>query len=437
MSETETLARDVRAFEAFAREQCRRRMELTALACVFISSFAWVIGRVVLAGDPLDAPGRFWLAVLAVVSVVAWLVFRYLPLARRHPTVFAFSFHGALTTIGALHVGERSDLNGPFFYIVYILPPLPIALPLRLPARVTMTLLGPAAFGTAYFARFPQYAEHPMIHVPIVVLIAIIPVSILMGHAVYKLVRERFFFARRLERQQAQLEAHAARLQREVEERTEAVQHLASELESQTVDREDVARALHDDLGQLIVGVRMELDTLERTLRGLATRDGPPLGHLSTVVETLDRSVRGFISRLREPPTVDDLEESLEELVAPLRARSGVAIETEVRLDGAVPSDATREAMYRLVQEALSNAFKHAEPTRIRIALRRAGEALLAEVEDDGRGFDVEASRVGLGLKGLRERARALGGVLELLSGEGGTTVRMRLPAAATMEVRA
>ena len=81
MSETETLARDVRAFEAFAREQCRRRMELTALACVFISSFAWVIGRVVLAGDPLDAPGRFWLAVLAVVSVVAWLVFRYLPSA--------------------------------------------------------------------------------------------------------------------------------------------------------------------------------------------------------------------------------------------------------------------------------------------------------------------------------------------------------------------
>lgn len=431
-------AEDELAFERFVREEVRRRMERTALACVGILGVAWVVGRVVLAGHPREGPGRFWLGVLAAVAACAFGVFRYLGVARRFPIACAFVFLALVAAGGGMHVTAMSDLDGPFFYAIYILPPLSVGLPMALGPRIAMAMVGPLAFAGTYFGVHPSYLEHPMIHVPLVVGTATTLVSVILGTQVHRVIRERFLVGRELARNEAELARHAARLEREVEARTRALADATEALEQTGSEREDVARALHDDLGQLIVGVRMELDMLERTLRQLPAHDGPPLEHLSSVVETLDRSVRGFIEQLRAPRPRGDLSGALEGLLAPLR-RSSLEVHTRFELDEPL-SEPVEEAIYRVVQEAVTNAFKHARARRLCVTVRARGGEVRVEVEDDGRGFEAARGEEpggegrGLGLPGLRERARRVGGALAVDSGESGTIVRLRVPNPALQE---
>ncbi len=427
-----------RAFEEFSREQIHSRVQRTALVCLVLFGGAWIVGRIVLAGHALEGPGRFWLGVLSLVSIAAWAAFRFLPFTRQYPAAVAVLFHILIAAGAATHSAQMSDLNGPFFYGVYIVPPLSIGLALGLRMRIVMTVAGPLSWVVAYFVTNPAALEHRMLHVPIIILTGVGVISVYLGHQLHAVVRERFLLARKLEQQQAALERHAAGLEEEVAEGSRAVEHLSRVLANSNLERADVARALHDDLGQLIVGVRMELETLERKLQRLSEPGEPRFEHLSTVVETLDRSVRTFIDRLRDPKPVGDLGESLEELVGPLRDRSDLKITTAVDLR--LPLDAAaREVMYRLVQEAVTNVFKHAEATRVDITILEGPDgSVVGTVRDDGRGFSSDATD-GLGLQGLRERAQAARGSLAVDSGAGGTTVQLRLPApVATMaEVRA
>jgi len=314
-------ARDRAAFEAFAREECRRRLERTALVCIGVFAGAWLLGRILLAGQPAEGPGRVWLAVMTGIAVVTWACCRYVPAARRRPIALAVLAYAAIGWAAGSHVSAMGDLDSPFFYAVYTMPPLPIGLPTRQRPRILLSLAGTGAFVGTYFGVHPEYLAHPMIHVPIVCLVAVLIISLAIGHQVYELVRDRFFFGLRLERQQAQLEAHARHLEREVDDQTHVLAELGRALREASTDRAEVARALHDDLGQLVVGVRMELEQIERSLTHAEATDAPRLDYLSDVVESLEGSVRAFIERLRTPPTSPSLESRVEELVAPLRAR--------------------------------------------------------------------------------------------------------------------
>ncbi len=422
---------DAAAFRVFCREQVRRRLEQTCLFAFTFFSIAWVIGRLVLSGHELERPGRFWLGVLTLLSFSSWLLFRYLPLAKRYPTPFALLVTMSISACAATHTSIMSDLDGPFFYAVYILPPISIGLALELPERILMTLAAPFAWVFAYFGTNPTYLEHPMLHVPCIILTGALMVSVFLGHHLYRVVRDRFMLNRHNDRQRIELERHSARLEQEVEHSSEALDRLGRVLAETSVDREDVARALHDDLGQLIIGVRMELSTLEQRLELLPeSRRGARLDHLSTVVETLDQSVRSFIHRLRNPQPIGDLGASLEELVEPLRRRSRMTITTDVAVESELDAK-VRETLYRLVQEAVTNVFKHAGAERIDIVIREDENGLVAaEVRDDGMGFDADSSFAGHGIRGLRERAERFAGLLVIESSSDGTTVRMELPPA-------
>ena len=393
-----------------------------ALVCVLLFAAAWVFGRIALAGSPLERPGRFWLAILTAIAAVAWLLFRHTPLGARHPIAVGTLLHSGIAFGAAMHVGSMGGLDGPYFYVVYALPPLSIGLPARLPARLLITLSGPAVFVATYFGPHPDYLAHPMVHIPAVVLSAVLLSSLVVGHQVSQVIRERFLFGLRIDRQRA-------RLEHEVEDYTAALRDLSGALETLNRDREDVARQLHDDLGQLVLGVRMEIQQLERVLGRLpAAGEAPELDYLSTVVESLDDSVRGFIRRLREPEPPAPLTRSLEELVAPLCEKTGIAIEVAVELGELLPVR-VREAVYRLVQEGLTNALKHAEAERVEVRVEDASDGrVLAMVRDDGRGFDPAAAHEGFGLRGLRERAAELGGTLEVDGAPPGTTLRLRVP---------
>jgi signal transduction histidine kinase len=194
-----------------------------------------------------------------------------------------------------------------------------------------------------------------------------------------------------------------------------------------TVEAADEARArwareLHDETLQGLTGVRMVLSA------GAARADPAAL---RTAVDTADahlaeemRKLRDLIAELR-PAALDDLGlgPAIESLAKRQASLGGFAVEVglELAADGRLPRD-TETAVYRIVQEALSNAVKHAGARQVRLRVARRPDAVEVEVTDDGRGFDPGRARDGFGLSGMRERALLAGGRLSVTSEDGGPT---------------
>jgi signal transduction histidine kinase len=198
---------------------------------------------------------------------------------------------------------------------------------------------------------------------------------------------------------------------------------------------ERLARELHDSLAQSLYGISLRA----RAAQELLTRDpaeaGEPLEQVLEIAANGLAETRGLIVDLR-PDTLsgDGLVVALRRLLDTLR--SGYGTSTSAQLAVAVPAGpAARHALYRIAQEALQNAARHAAAARIAVRLYREKPVVVLEIEDDGRGFDPAAEFAGrLGLRSMRERAEAAGGRLHVRSSPGrGTVVRAEIPETATV----
>jgi len=208
---------------------------------------------------------------------------------------------------------------------------------------------------------------------------------------------------------------------------------LRDSLEAAEAERKRWARELHDETLQSLGSLKV--------LASAALRIGDPermrdaLAGLASGLEEQIDSVHTIISELR-PAALDDL--GLRPAIEALAERHAAIHGSEVvcELDLPDPIDRTHRlaleletTVYRLVQEALSNAAKHAHAASVRIAVRASNGRVTVEVRDDGRGFDPEQPGGGFGLTGMRERVALAKGTLEIASGREGTAVRATLPA--------
>jgi signal transduction histidine kinase len=197
-------------------------------------------------------------------------------------------------------------------------------------------------------------------------------------------------------------------------------------LTAQEEERKRIARELHDDTAQALTSVLVRLRLLERSLEDERLRRR--LTELRDLTGATLEGVRRLAIDLR-PPMLDDLglEAALQSLVQDFSQRWPVkATFTSGRL-GRLPVG-VELVLYRIVQEALSNVAKHADASQVLVRLTRKGRALRLLVEDDGCGFDVEATKdsreSGLGLFGMEERLALVGGTLRVESAtRGGTRV--------------
>jgi two-component system, NarL family, sensor histidine kinase DevS len=198
-------------------------------------------------------------------------------------------------------------------------------------------------------------------------------------------------------------------------------------------ERQRWARELHDETLQSLSAVRIGLSTARRS--GAAELPAA----IGTAVEQLEESIhnlRALITDLR-PAALDELGVSAAiEALAARAARHGIDVDVSVELafeQGGHParlSDEVEVAIYRIVQEAMTNAAKHGRARRAVIEIREEQDSISVTVRDDGDGFDPLATSDGFGLLGMRERAALVGGELEVTSRAGaGTTVIARLPA--------
>jgi PAS domain S-box-containing protein len=196
-------------------------------------------------------------------------------------------------------------------------------------------------------------------------------------------------------------------------------------VEAQELERRELARELHDEVGQLLTGLKLMLETA-------GARDARRREEMKSIVNDLMTRVRGLSMSLR-PPMLDDLGlvPALLWLVEHYTSQTGVVVEFGHEGVNTRFPPAVETAAFRIAQEALTNVARHAGVKRATMVVDADAERLCVEVRDEGRGFDVLATRgmASAGLAGMRERARLVAGRVTLESGPGeGTRVRAVLP---------
>jgi PAS domain S-box-containing protein len=216
-------------------------------------------------------------------------------------------------------------------------------------------------------------------------------------------------------------------------DRRELLRRLAT---AQEDERRRIARDLHDQMGQLLTALGLGLKAVQDVIPDLSPAR-PLLARLRELTDLIGREIHHLALQLR-PTALDDLglQSALATYAEAWSERSGVEIDFQAAgLDTGRLPEAAETALYRVVQEALTNVLRHAGARRVSLVLQRLPRQAVAVVEDDGVGFDAESvtgpAEAGgrLGLLGMRERLSLVGGTLTVESTTGrGTTVIARVP---------
>ena len=209
-------------------------------------------------------------------------------------------------------------------------------------------------------------------------------------------------------------------------------------LQIQEEERRRLSRELHDEIGQSLTALRMDISQAVAVAKERAPEIHGRLEHARQIAEKTTQAVRD-ISLLLRPSLLDDLGlvPALEWQVEEFTRRTGIAC--ELVNDGLTPRlpDSSATGVYRIVQETLHNCEKHSGAQNVRVLLRQSQRVLTVEIHDDGCGFKVGEKDAkgkgrrpaGLGLLGMRERAESIGGRLNVESEPGkGTQVTLRVP---------
>jgi two-component system, NarL family, sensor histidine kinase DevS len=194
---------------------------------------------------------------------------------------------------------------------------------------------------------------------------------------------------------------------------------------AQELERRRLARELHDETGQALTSILLGLKRLE------GSESPETLSELRELVVATLQDVRRLAVELR-PQALDDfgLVVALERLTKGFAEQTGIEVDLEANVAGRLPSE-IETAIYRTVQESLTNVVKHAHARRVSVLLTATGGKIKAVIEDDGKGFDPSDPGDGVGLLGIRERMALLDGTLTVESGEsGGTTIAAEVPLA-------
>lgn len=193
-----------------------------------------------------------------------------------------------------------------------------------------------------------------------------------------------------------------------------------------------IAREIHDELGQALTGVKLELSLLRDQLPDVSPTVHTRLESISGLVDATIQSVRRIATDLR-PIVLDQLGliPAIEWQTQEFQSRTGIQCRLDIYLRSAPLSQTASTAMFRIFQEILTNVVRHAKASVVQITLQEQAGGLVLEVHDNGRGItDAElADAQSLGLVGMRERALLLGGNITFAGNTGsGTTVRVRIP---------
>jgi signal transduction histidine kinase len=216
----------------------------------------------------------------------------------------------------------------------------------------------------------------------------------------------------------------------------QSLRHLSARLlQMQDEERRRIARELHDSVGQTLAALSMNLTTVRADIERLKKTAGT-LADSEALVEEMTKEVR-TISHLLHPPLLDEagLASALRWYIEGFAQRSKIQVDLELPEDFDRLSQESETTIFRMVQEALTNIHRHSGSKLAKVRIYRSESGVRVEVEDRGKGMATEkqielasTGTPGVGIRGMRERLRQLGGDLEIRSNREGTTVVAHLP---------
>lgn len=230
----------------------------------------------------------------------------------------------------------------------------------------------------------------------------------------------------------SRLEEVSDEQRRRTERAERELRRLSQELvHAQEAERRSISRELHDQVGQMLTALRMELANLEGIRHAPGEQFTERVREAKQLAEQTLMSVRNLAMGLR-PSILDDLglAPALEWQGREFSRRGNLPVEVTVDGDLDGLPDAHRTCVFRIVQEALTNCARHAQARSVRVAVHGGPDAIAVSVQDDGVGFaGADAAARGMGLIGVQERANELGGTMTIRSEPGkGTTLHVRIP---------
>jgi signal transduction histidine kinase len=235
------------------------------------------------------------------------------------------------------------------------------------------------------------------------------------------------FYILRLEGQAERRYEELARSRRELEELS------ARLVDAQETERKSLSRELHDEVGQSLGVLLVDVGRLSNLISSDSAQVREQLGRIKTVAENAVNTVRNMALLLR-PSMLDDLGlvPALEWQAREVSRRTEMEVEVHAQNVSEKLPDEYKICIYRIVQEALNNAARHASSRTASVTVAQDSQKIKVSILDQGRGFDTLRVR-GLGLVGMDERVKRLGGTLTIESSPGlGTTVKAELPAPTT-----
>jgi signal transduction histidine kinase len=211
----------------------------------------------------------------------------------------------------------------------------------------------------------------------------------------------------------------------------ERLRQYALRIEDQATlqERNRIAREIHDALGHALTAQSIQLENAQLFLPPDAEKTASFLQEAKQLGSRALQEVRRSISTLRADPLQgQSLETAIAKAVNEFRQTSGILPDYTIELSQPIPTEIST-ALYRIIQESLTNIYKHSAATQVSIHLRESLKAIHLQIDDNGQGFNPERNTTGFGLQGMRERTAALGGQFFLVSQPGkGCRITVSIP---------
>jgi len=223
------------------------------------------------------------------------------------------------------------------------------------------------------------------------------------------------------------------RVQTDLQRSLDQVRALAWRLQSvREEESKRLAREIHDQLGQALTALRLDVRALIGEMRGVAEALSKRAKSMLSLIDETIRTVRRISSELR-PGMLDHLGlvATVESVGEDFQSRTGIKCRLNLPGQDIAMDPERATALYRILQESLTNVARHAAASQVEVELRRQGKDLTLIVQDNGKGMSMDklSSRESLGILGMQERALVFGGHVVFCTGPGmGTTVRVRIP---------